>query len=432
MEVYVSDNRTFYGVTPDPTTQNPAEDSGIAQVPDTTTYASTVKGNILLTSQRKLWVAGEKNYENRVSYSQTGDVTAMTGGSGLSASGSFVLLDAPGNITLMDAFGKDSIIIHKEDALIKYIRGNDGTSVIEQFDTLSQNADVGASNLKAGAGLNQIAYYMTKTEGLKSLEKAMQDDSLNLESITDIIAPTIEDYDFGSAAATFFSPKKAIYIACKSDSGQSVNNKVISYYIRKKPDGGFKGELSIDDLYVADWIVDSTNLYYVSSIDQNVNTMFTRNSDAATAINHSWTSKEFTFDEPARGKEFNTLYIEGFIKEGTKLTVTAEYGILGSKGSKSKTIAWDDDFVSANKISALGDDIIGVNSIGASSADILDSYTFSVPIHFDVNKATRYKIKIATVYDDDTNVDSFWAISNISTNPDLKTKDGNATVNSNA
>lgn len=423
---------TLTGVTPDPTVQAPAANSGIAQEPDTTTLSSNTKGNILLTAQRKMWVAGEANYENRVTYTQTGDVTADTGGSGLDAAGSFTLIDAPGDIKLLDAFGKDSLIIHKENALVKYIRGNDGTSVIEQFDTLSQNADVGASNLKAGAGLNQVSYYMTKTEGLKSLQKAMQDDSLNLESISDVIAPTLKNYDFSNAASVYYSPKKVIYVACKSSSDVSVNDKVIAYYIRRGAQGQFTGEFSIDDLFVADWIVDGINLYYCSSIDQNVYQMFTRNSDAGTGVDHKWVSKEFTFDEPARGKEFNKLYIEGFIKEGTKINVTVQYGILGSKGSQTKGIAWNDSFVSTQKISALGDDVVGAYSIGASSADIQDSYTFSVPIHFNVNKSTRYKVKVETVYDDDTNEDSYWAISNISTNPDLKTIDGNAIKNSNS
>jgi len=420
------------GVTPDPTTQNPDANSGIAQKADTTTHSGLTKGNILLTTQRKLWIAGEVDYENRVNYSETGDVTDFSSGSGLDSYGSFTLLDAPGGITLLDAFGKDGLIIHKENALVKYIRGNDGTNVIEQFDTLSQNADVGASNLKAGAGLNQIAYYMTKTEGLKSLQKAIQDDSLNLESITDVIAPTIEDYDFSSAASVYFPPKKVLLIACKSSSDVSVNDKVIAYYIRRGEGGSFSGDFSIDNLFVADWIVDGTKLYFVSSIDQNSYKMYGQNSDNGSGVNHSWTSKEFTFGEPARGKEFNTLYVEGFIKEATKIKATVLYGNLGSKGTKSKVIEWDADYVSDTKVKALGDDVLGSNSIGASSADIQDSYAFEVPIHFDVNKATRYKIKFETEYDSETTDESFWAISNLSTNPGLKTVDGNTIINSNS
>jgi len=430
--VYVADNRTFMGVTPDPTTQAPVANSGIAQAPDTTTYSTNTKGNILLTAQRKLWIAGEKNYESRVTYTQTGDVTATTGGSGLSASGSFTLIDKSGDIKLIDAVGPDALIVHKENSLIKYTRGNDGTSVIEQFDTLSSNNDVGASNLKAGAGLNQISYYMTKTEGLKSLEKALQDSSLNLASITDVIAPSIADFDFSSAAAVYFPPKKVIYISCKSTSDVSVNDKVIAYYIRKMGEGGYTGELSIDDMFVADWIVDGTDLYYVSSIDQNSYKMFTRNSDNGSAVNHLWESKEFTFDEPARGKEFNILYVEGFIKEGTKIKATVSYGVLGSKGSKSKIINWDDSFVSTSKVSALGDDVVGINSVGAVSASLQDSFTFAVPIHFDINKASRYKVKFETVFDSETSDDAFWAVSNLSTNPDLKAIDGNEIINSNS
>jgi len=379
-----------------------------------------------------LWIAGEKNYENRVTYSATGDVTDYTTNTGLAAYGSFTLIDAPGNITLLDASGPDALIIHKEDALVQYTRGNDGTNVIEQFDTLSQNADVGASNLKAGAGLNQVAYYTTKTEGIKSLQKAMQDSSLNLESVTDIIAPTLAEYDFSDAAACYFSPKKAIYVACKSNSSKNVNDKVITYYIKRGVDNSYSGDLSIDDMFVADWIVDSRDLYFVSSIDQNVYKMFEQNSDDGSGVSHMWTSKEFTFDEPARGKEFNTLWIEGYIKANTKIKITMDYGILGSKGSKSYILAWDNEFVESSTISALGSDVLGINSLGAVSGDIQDSYPFSLGIHFDVNKATRYKVKFETYYDSETNDEAYWAISNMSTNPDLKSIDQNKIINSNS
>ena len=47
---------TFTGVTPDPTTQNPAASSGVAQIVDVTTGAALDVGNILLTSQARIWM----------------------------------------------------------------------------------------------------------------------------------------------------------------------------------------------------------------------------------------------------------------------------------------------------------------------------------------------------------------------------------------
>ena len=158
--------------------------------------------------------------------------------------------------------------------------------------------------------------------------------------------------------------------------------------------------------------------------------MFGSKSANGTSISHKWTSKSFTFNEPAIGKEFNTLYVEGFIGDKTKLKITVLYGALGSETSKSKTIEWDGSYVNSQKVSSLGSSVIGTSALG-NVDEIQDSYPFSVPIHFDVNKATRYKIKFETIYDDDTSNESYWAISNIATNPDVKTKENNKTINSN-
>jgi len=336
------------------------------------------------------------------------------------------VVEGGGGINLLESKGKNQVIIHKDDSVISYIRDNDGTNAIENFDTLSEGDDTGATNIKAGAVINQESFFATNIEGIKNLKKAIQDASLNLDSITDIILPTVKQYDFSDAAAIFYPEKRAIYVACKSSEDKTFNNKVIALYIRQKII-----DISIDNLNVKDWIVSGNDLYYLSSVDQNTYKLFDENSDNETSITHKWVSKEFTFGEPARQKEFNKLYIEGFIKNRTKIKISILYGSLGSKGVKEKIVAWDDNFVSTQKISALGTDVIGTVSLGATSNDIQDSYAFSVPIHFDINRATRYKIKIETEYDDETNVESYWAVSNISTNPTMIGIDHNKTINSN-
>ena len=241
--------------------------------------------------------------------------------------------------------------------------------------------------------------------------------------MTDIILPTIKNFDLDDAACIYFPSKRAIYISCKSSSDEAANNKQIVFYINSGGDENVVGDISIDDINVRDYIVDADKLYFLSSVNQNTYEMFTRNSADGEKLSHKIVTKEFTFNEPARGKEFNTLYIEGFIAEKTKMKVTILYGILGSSGEKSHTISQTDDFVNTTKVSALGDAILGDLSLGKSQAAISDSFPFSVPLHFDISKATRYKIRVETVFDDpdDYDTESFWAVSNISTNPALGT-----------
>jgi hypothetical protein len=56
-----------------------------------------------------------------------------------------------------------------------------------------------------------------------------------------------------------------------------------------------------------------------------------------------------------------------------------------------------------------------------------------VPIHFNSNRSTKYKIRIETVYDEDTQPDYevYWAVVNIATNPSLKSLAQVKMINSN-
>lgn len=423
--------KTFTGVTPNPTSQNPSAGVGIAQKPDTTTHSALDKGNILVVAAARLWLAGKKNNESSLFYSEVGNATNFTAGTNPDDPGFEDFPDGGGPITLIDVKDNKKLIIHKEDGIMQFQLDYTATAKIPQLSVLTLADDSGAANQKAGAGLNQASFFTTRVEGLKSLARAVEGSDLNLDSISDTILPTIADYDFSDAATVYFAPKRVIYVACKTDSGQSYNNKIIAFYIQRGADGQFGVDISIDDGFVADWVVDRNTLYAMSSIDQNTYKWFDQYSDVGVAQNHKWVSKEFTFNEPARQKEFNKLYIEGFIRTHTKIKVSIIYGILGSGTSVSKIISWDDDFVSKQKVSALGTDVIGTVSLGASSKDVKDSHVFSVPIHFNANADTRYKIKIETYYDEETTEESYWAISNLAPNPSIKGLSGNKIINSN-
>lgn len=397
-----------------------------------TIAAGCPKGNILLTAQRKLFLSGVTGNESKVHYSQSGEVTSFGITSGLGSGGSFDLIEGGGPITMMEAKGKNTVVIHKKDAIIAYTRDNNGTYAIENFDTLADGDDVGATNKMARAGLNKTSYFMTGLEGVKFLEEYLTNQgvsSLAMDSVTDVILPTISSYDNSNCSIAYYSKKRVLLIATNDEHG---DRKVISIYIKKNDQGRFF-DISIDDIPAQEFVIDNDKLYFASSLDQNVYLMFDRFSANGVKQNHKWVSKEFTFNDPATLKEFDKIYLEGFISERTKIKVTVFYGILGEKDSKTFTVSWNDNFVSTQKVSSLGTDILGTLSLGANSADISDSYIFSAPIHVDINKATRYKIRLESLYTDpdDYDAESYWAITNISTNPKGFGVDYNKMKNSN-
>ena len=427
-------SNTFTGVSPNPTSQDPISGSGVAQIPDTTTHSSLPKGNILLTASARVWLSGVQDRESTMYYSKVGDATNYTVGTSPDDAGIEDFPDGGGSINLLDQKDNRKIIIHKDDAILQFQLEYTATAKIPYLDVLSLANGVGATNQKGGTGNGIISYFAAGVNGLKSLARAISGDNIDVgDDLYDGILSTIENYDFSSSAVIYYKPKKVILLSCKSDSDQSYNNVVISFYITRNTEGSFIGDISIDYGFVNDWIVDGKDLYAFSSIDQNCYKYFERKSYNGLGLKHQITSKEFTFGEPARLKEFDKIYIEGLISAHTKIKISILYGTMGAIDKKEKVLSWnDEDYVSNKKISALGTDVLGVNSIGAKNESIRDSYIFSTYLHIDANNSyTRYKIKIETYYDKKTIEESYWAVSNIGFNPTLLGIENNKILNTN-
>jgi len=419
-------SKTLTGVTPDPTVQAPAAGSGVAQKPDTTTYAALDKGNILLVSQGKLFISGLPNGGSEIVYSVTGDVFDFsTATAGVADFGSTRILDGGGKNNALVSYGNNAIIVHKENAIVKYSRtvNSDGT-VLESFDTLSDAEDAGATNPKATTSINRDQFYATNFEGLKQLSKVLNGDETQIQSLTSIILPTLDGWDFDSACVIYYPNKRAIKIGALDSDSQ---RKTITYYLNS-------GDFSIDDEPALDFAFKDRGLYFGTPYDQNTYKLGLQKSANGSSIQHVWVSKALTYGEPAKDKDFNLLYIEGLIAAYTKIKITVYYGAFGVDGEKSQILEWNNSlYVSSQKISALGTEVLGTVSLGASSSDIRDSYAFSVPIHFDSNRSNKYKIKIETYYDEETQVDYevYWAVINIGTNPKMGNVNQNKIINSN-
>ena len=406
--------------------------TGVSAGDIVTIAAGAPKGNVLLTTQRKLFLSGVKTNESKVYYSESGEVTSFGITSGLGSGGSFDLMEGGGPVTLMESRGKNTILIHKSDAIIAYTRNNDGTNAIEDFETMSSGEGVGGSNILAETFIDKDSYFVSGIGGIKRIADIISSDgsrSLDLRTITDIIGPTIEQYDFSTASICYFPQKKVLLIACNNEDADRVT---IAIYTKRSAEGQIYYDISIDPIPANEFAVVGNNLYFASALDQNVYKMFTRLSANGERIAHRWASKEFTFTDPATLKSFHKLYVDGFMSSESKIKVTVVYGMLGEKGTKSETITVATDGVSGTNISALGTEIIGETSIGASLQDINDSRYFNIPLHFDVNKANRYKIIIESLYDNTTGeAETYWAINNIATNPVGLTVDQGAVVNTN-
>ncbi|MCP5375196.1 MAG: hypothetical protein H6743_03770 [Rickettsiaceae bacterium] len=415
-------DETFTGVTPDPT--GLAENDGLAQKPDTTTHSSNVKGNILVIHQAKLFLAGVDTNESKIHYTVTNDVTDFTISSGLASGGTVDVMDHGGAINNLESKGKNTIIVYKDDAVLAYTRDNDGTNVIENWDTILEEEGGGCVNVKSTTKIKDSTYYIAKNKTIKNLEKALNDSSLNVNNIIDEINPTLKNYNVDNASITYFQPKRLMLVAVKSSNDVATNDKVIAIYFRTNEQGGVSADVSIHNVFANDFLVDGDRIFYASALDQNVYELFTNHSRNGIGILHKYATREESYGNPVNKTQPNTLYVEGFFKENTKFKISYLIGLFGLEGEKSWTISKDSNTngLIRRALSGLGVEELGLLSLGDSLEDSEHLIYFSFPIALMAkeSESTRHKVMIETVYDNETDVEAYWGITNIGLNPELR------------
>ena len=338
-------------------------DDGVAEAVDDSTHSAFSKSNVILSAQNRIWIT---EASTSLEYSKEGDALDFTAGTTRDAAGVEDFPIVGGYITGLAAKNQ-YIFIFKERTIILFT-WQYPTSITKtpDFQHVVIGDDLGAINHKGIANIYNEILYTTRT-GVKSLTKQLNSDNWQSDPITDIILPTIQDYDFSEATSIFY-PKEDVYlVACKSNSDQNKNNKVIAIWFYTDEQGNKRIGLSILTLTVDSWFIYLGDLYFGSSMAGNTYKLFTGSTFAGTAIQSIYTTNRNDYGKKSiKGAEF--YLIEGLIKEGTTITATIFFdgGVTGSQVVEIKST---DDFVGNSPLNTLGSYKLGEEVIGGLFED---------------------------------------------------------------
>ena len=356
-------------------------DDGVAEAADDTTYSGVEKGDVMISALNRLWIRSQTD-KNSIEYSDEGDALTYTGGSGRADSG---IEDFPvfgGDIRGISV-KDDWMIFFKENTIIAFtFNYPDSTTKVPDYKNISVAKNIGAINHKGIAvGYNEIIY--TTKNGIRSLAKVPSSTrDFNTDPISNRIKTTIKDYDFSEASAVYYDKDDVFLVACKSNSDQTNNNKVIALWFYNEEDQNGneirRSDFSILDLTVDSWFVRDSKLYFGSSMDGNTYQLFTGTTFNGTTIITTYTDNRNDFGKKVI-KKMQHYLVEGLISDGTKI----DYKMIFDGGRISGRTAIIDsagDYVSKKEINSLGSFLLGEQVLGGITSEVDGLKPFRVVI----------------------------------------------------
>lgn len=339
-------------------------DTGRAVASAVQEFPAAPKGNILMVQNTRMFVAGVASSTQALFYSKIADATDFTFSiSRVATDGGVINMpEGGGGITGM-AIDEEVVYVFKRN-LIKSVTftqdDNDLPQVkpVKPFDNKSQT--VGAIASKAiFAGGNGI-FFITPNNEIMNLARIPQVDYPQVVPLSDIIKPTVDTLDFSSARGVYW--KNKAYFAAKQSSASLYNDVLLIYNFRKQA-----WESPVIGLNIGDFTIgrfnDVEDLYFGSAVTSNVYKITADSLDDIFGVKSNWRSREETFADPEKLKSFDNFYVEGYIDDNTRLTISLLLDEDGFTQTFSTTITGDENN-NQYRFTSDGYNVMGLNPFG--------------------------------------------------------------------
>lgn len=348
-----------------------------------TEYPENPRGNILETLNDAMFVASTKIGKSTdgngsvIFRSAVGDATDFTFSSPRAAGEGDIInfVEEGGVITGMGTQEK-TIYVAKKD-VIKELTYTQDANDLANTAPLVKSPLVGPLYPLSVFRVDNYLYFASQIGGVKTVGRIPQIDFVQTLQISDPIRPTVNKAVFDEAAGIFYDTKA--YIACKSDSDAVENDIIFVYNFQKNA-----WELPILGIPTSSFFIYNGSLYANSSFNSETLKLETGYVDDRSGVTYpmvaSWSSGYMNADLPANRKQFNAIYVEGYIARNTTLSVTVDYEYNGIWQSKSGEILGSEDayLLVADSSGALGIDPLGVNPLGSGDEEESDMKKFRI------------------------------------------------------
>lgn len=366
-------------------------DDPVAEAVDDATYSGVALSSILLSAQNRMWVV-DAGDPNSLEYSVEGDATDWTSGNNRADAGVEDFPIVGGKITGLA--NQDSyIFIFKERTIILFEwQYPTATTKTPSFKHIVTAGSIGAINHKGIASIyNEILY--TAPDGVRSLSRNIATNDWNADPISDEIKTTIDGYDFSEAASIYYAKEDVYLVACKSDSDQTNNNKVIAIWYYVGTDGKRQRGFSILDWTVDSWFIYNNELYFGSSMEGATYKAFTGHTRGGAAMRSIYTDNRNDFGAKNL-KEAESYLIMGLIAPGTEIDVSFFYD-GGASGSQQITIDAADDYVQSSAVKTLGAFKLGEQVLGGTLDAVEELRLFTVIV--ELQKIQWYDLQVQRI-----------------------------------
>lgn len=331
-------------------------------------YASAPRGNILMTANNRVFVC----VDQAAYFSKYGDATDFSGAalvttSTATSAGIFNLGEGGGKIIGV-AMDEGANYFFKKNINYKTSLTDALYSILplKPFDGKSQVA--GASNKKSVFTTTNGVIFITSDNQILFLTRLDQIDYPQSEYISSLISQDTINYVFDESVGITYRDKA--YIACKSSKDVSYNDIILVWNATYK-----MWDNPITGVNVADFSIydaddgDGEKLYFAHSITNNVYRVIDEPVDDIYDVESLARTKQYNFGLPERLKVLNNLYIEGYIKTNTVLTIRLLLNEEGITQTLTTTVDGTKDIVllfSKNELNTLGEHPLGVEVLGAN------------------------------------------------------------------
>lgn len=286
-------------------------------------------GNIFMSAQNRLFIVPTAN-QQIIQFCAYGDsttwLTTTVQQNTATSAGAFNLVEGGGRVTAMS---QDELNLYfYKDSMIYVATLTDSYYSLKPFKPFDgRSRAVGAKGKRGVFVGGNYTFVVTPDNQIKALQRIQNIDYPQLESTSYPIQPTCDALDFSSVTGISF--KQYAFFACKSTPDAANNDTVLVYNAVED-----HWETPIVGWQVGEWMVyndgSEDNLYFTDAVSPNIwKCEKTTLSDGVYPITASRSTKQYDFGLPSQMKEFDDVYVEGYITPNTTLRIRL---LLDEKG----------------------------------------------------------------------------------------------------
>jgi hypothetical protein len=307
---------TLTGVTPDPTGDGLTTGSGAYQIVNDNALSITPTADILFVYKNRLGLASSTS--TNIFLSKPGAPTDFT----TTGNGGTITLnigDGYGPICGIGVLDND-LIVHKKDGTIRVeIVETLQDTIYTRIHPLILRDGTGATNHNVIAPSDNASFYVSEEKEIKVISYQDSDDEFpTMATLSDMIQPTLEGFDFSSSRGRYF--KGSYYLSMaegdENDTVVQYDTEQNTFYFHRKP--------------VSCWFVRNDELYFGSSLDMKVYKWDDTYDDDGGAVGFLWRSGRLNMGEEFRKKKANAFGIHLRMTSNTTVNVQIDYNALGT------------------------------------------------------------------------------------------------------